>query len=94
MVVGAHAPHPLGLGIGVSSGKVTVGAIGTSARMEYTAVGMAVNLAARLCAAAVDGEILLDHRTVELASAEGVTPRGSMQVKGLAAAQAVYAVVG
>jgi len=83
--------HPLGVGVGVSSGKVTVGAIGSSARMEYTAVGMAVNLASRLCSAAVDGEILLDHRTVELASAEGVTSRGSMQVKGMAAAQAVYA---
>ena len=83
--------HPLGVGVGVSSGKVTVGAIGSSSRMEYTAVGLAVNLASRLCSAAVDGEILLDHRTVELASAEGVTSRGSMQVKGMAAAQAVYA---
>jgi adenylate cyclase len=83
--------HPLGVGVGVSSGKVTVGAIGSRARMEYTAVGMAVNLASRLCSAAVDGEILLDHRTVELASAEHVKPRGSMQVKGLTAAQAVYA---
>jgi len=83
--------HPLGVGVGVSSGKVTVGAIGSSSRMEYTAVGLAVNLASRLCSAAAHGEILLDHRTVELASAEGVTSRGSMQVKGMAAAQAVYA---
>jgi adenylate cyclase len=83
--------HPLGVGVGVSSGKVTVGAIGSNARMEYTAVGLAVNLASRLCATAVDGEILLDHRTVELARAEGVTSRGSMQVKGMASAQAVYA---
>ncbi len=86
--------HPLGLGIGVSSGKVTVGAIGSSARMEYTAVGLAVNLASRLCSAAVDGEILVDHRTVELASAENVQARGSMEVKGLSLAQAVYALTG
>jgi class 3 adenylate cyclase len=85
------AVHPLGAGFGVASGSVTVGAIGSISRMEYTAVGMAVNLASRLCSAAVDGEILLDHRTVELAGAEAVKPRGSMQVKGLTAAQAVYA---
>lgn len=87
-------PHPLGVGVGVASGRVTVGAIGSSARMEYTAVGTPVNLSARLCAAATNGEILVDHRTVVLARAEDVQPRGSMQVKGLSAAQPVYAVLG
>jgi adenylate cyclase len=46
----------LGMGVGVASGKVTVGAIGRD-RMEYTAVGPAVNIAARLCGQARDGEI-------------------------------------
>jgi class 3 adenylate cyclase len=86
-------PHPLGIGLGVASGRVTVGAIGSSARMEYTAVGTAVNLAARLCSAAADGEILVDHRTVELAGAEDVTSRGSIQVKELSAEQQIYAVL-
>jgi class 3 adenylate cyclase len=56
----------LGLGVGVASGVVAVGVIGNAARLEYTAVGPAVNLAARLCARAEDGEIRLAQRTMEL----------------------------
>lgn len=72
----------LGMGVGVASGIVTVGAIGT-ARMEYTAVGPAVNIAARLCAQARDREILVDARTVELAGAAGLETRGSVAIKGV-----------
>lgn len=49
----------LGVGVGVASGLVTAGLIGEGARREYTAVGTPVNLAARLCAQAADGEVLL-----------------------------------
>lgn len=72
----------LGMGVGVASGRVTVGAIGTT-RMEYTAVGPAVNLAARLCAQAQDNEILVDARTAELAGASGLETRGTVAVKGI-----------
>jgi adenylate cyclase len=84
-------PHPLGVGIGVASGTVTAGAVGSSSRMEYTAVGTAVNVAARLCAAAADGETLVDQATVELAGVDGLTSRGNMSIKGLAAEHMVYA---
>lgn len=60
----------LGVGVGVASGFVTVGVIGTASRLEYTAVGPAVNLAARLCAEAAHGEILVDQRTKDLLRAE------------------------
>ncbi len=56
----------LGVGVGVASGYVTVGVIGAASRLEYTAVGPAVNLASRLCGEAAHGEILLDARTHEL----------------------------
>jgi class 3 adenylate cyclase len=56
----------LGVGVGVASGFVTVGVIGGASRLEYTAVGPAVNLAARLCSEAVHGEVLVDARTREL----------------------------
>jgi adenylate cyclase len=57
----------LGIGIGVATGFVSVGVIGTASRLEYAAVGSAVNLASRLCAEAADSEILVDQRTVDLA---------------------------
>ena len=88
----ATAPHPLGLGVGVASGRVTVGALGSNARLEYTAVGTAVNLGARLCAAAGDGETLVDQSTVDIAGVDGLSSRGSMPIKGLTADHQIYMV--
>ena len=56
----------LGVGVGVASGFVTVGVIGGASRLEYTAVGPAVNLASRLCSEAAHSEVLVDPRTTEL----------------------------
>lgn len=52
--------HRLGFGVGLAMGPATVGRIGSEGRLEYTAVGNVVNLAARLCASARDAEILVD----------------------------------
>lgn len=52
--------HRLGFGVGLAMGPATVGRIGSEGRLEYTAVGRVVNLAARLCASARNGEILVD----------------------------------
>lgn len=71
----------LGIGVGVATGSVTVGVIGGSARLEYTAVGAAVNLASRLCELAGDGEILVDRQTVQLAGAEA-QERAPISFKG------------
>ena len=76
----------LGVGVGVASGFVTVGVIGAASRLEYTAVGPAVNLASRLCAEAAHGEVLIDPRTIELLG-EGIQrpelqPGQSLQLKG------------
>lgn len=74
--------HPLGVGVGVASGLVTVGVIGSAARLEYTAVGSAVNLASRLCEQAADQEILVDQRSAELAGAEHLQARAPIPIKG------------
>jgi len=60
----------LGLGVAVASGFVSVGVIGTASRLEYAAVGPAVNLASRLCSEAAHAEVLVDERTGELVGAE------------------------
>lgn len=47
-----------GIGVGVATGEVAVGNMGTERHMYYTALGYWMNLGARLCAAAGEGEIL------------------------------------
>jgi adenylate cyclase len=54
----AGKPAPA-LGIGIATGDVVVANVGTSDRLEYTALGHTVNLAARLCGDAQGGEILV-----------------------------------
>lgn len=84
----------LGIGVGVASGPVTVGVVGGDSRLEYAAVGHAVNLAARLCARARAGEILLDPATVARAQAASVrdfSVRTPLKLKGFAEPVAVLA---
>lgn len=61
MLEGARVP--LGIGVGVASGPTTIGALRGAGRLEYAAVGTAVNLAARLCQRAGDGIVLIDETT-------------------------------
>jgi class 3 adenylate cyclase len=57
--------HRVGFGVGMAMGEATVGRIGYESRFEYTAIGNVVNLAARLCASAPDGDILMDATVAE-----------------------------
>ncbi len=52
----------LGFGVGISFGYANLGMIGFEGRMDYSALGPVVNLAARLCGEALSGEILVDQR--------------------------------
>jgi class 3 adenylate cyclase/CHASE3 domain sensor protein len=68
--LGVRLDQPLLLSIGVSTGMVTVGNIGSPSRLEYTVVGNYVNLAARLATRAQPGQILVTERA--LVSAERI----------------------
>jgi class 3 adenylate cyclase len=65
-----------GVGIGLASGEVVVGNIGTSSRVDYTVLGHNVNLAARLCSQAGPGEILTVKDTHHLAKQSVSTYQG------------------
>lgn len=54
----AHGWPAPEIGIGVTSGLVVVGNVGTPRRMSYTALGHWMNVAARLCGGAAGGQIL------------------------------------
>ncbi|GMR05020.1 MAG: hypothetical protein BMS9Abin23_0944 [Thermodesulfobacteriota bacterium] len=55
----ARGVVPFYMGIGISSGEVIVGNMGSKSRMEYTAVGETVNMASRLSGLAGKGEVLV-----------------------------------
>jgi len=58
--------RPLRIGIGVNTGEVVAGCLGTNDRAEYSVIGHAVNLAARLVNEAPPGKIYLGPETVAL----------------------------
>ena len=60
-------------GAGLAYGYATLGAIGFADRIEYGAIGSAVNLAARLCAEARGGEILVSARAASALTGGFVT---------------------
>ena len=74
----------LGFGVGIAQGYATLGQIGFSERSGYTAIGTVCNVAARLCAEAKDGQILLSQRVnVALRGSVATEQVGALAFKGL-----------
>jgi adenylate cyclase len=84
----------LGFGAGIAQGYATLGQIGFSDRSGYTAIGTVCNLAARLCAEAKDGEILISSHIAEavelVATLEDL---GNLELRGLRRPVAAFNVV-
>jgi len=80
-----------GVGVGISTGVVTLGVIGVSNRRSFTAVGHHVNLAARLESQALPAEVLVDENTLQRLGGEKslFTPK-TKTLKGLPAPVTVY----
>jgi adenylate cyclase len=87
--------HDLGFGVGIAQGHATLGLIGFVGRSDYTAIGTVTNAAARLCAEAEPGQILISQRVY--AGAEELIvadPVGELTLRGFARPMRAYNIAG
>lgn len=87
--------HDLGFGIGIAQGYATLGRIGFEGRFDYAAIGSVTNLAARLCAAAGSGQVLVAQRV--FSAIEGLAvgePVGDLDLRGFSRPIRAFGVTG
>ena len=83
------------IGIGLDTGEVIVGNFGSAQRLEYTAIGHHINVAARLCGAAEGDQILISAATYALVRDQvRAEPLPALRLKGIAGAVEAYQISG
>jgi len=90
-----HAENqpPINIGIGINTGKVITGAIGSTRALQYTAIGGPMNVASRLVNLAAHGEIVIADSTYRyVADRIEATEAPPVKVKGVAAELKIHKV--
>jgi adenylate cyclase len=86
---------PVHIGIGINTGDVVAGYLGSSKALEYTVIGDVVNTGARLCSAAQPGQILVSEGTLKrLDGLFDVQEQPPMPLKGKSVPMRIYSVIG
>ena len=86
---------PIQIGIGINTGELVAGYIGSTRTMSYSVIGDTVNTAARLCSAARAGEIIIAEETYRCIREEFETEAlEPITVKGKSKPLCVYRVLG
>ncbi|MGD1849962.1 MAG: CHASE2 domain-containing protein [Cyanophyceae cyanobacterium] len=93
----AMGHQPLQMGIGIHTGEVVVGNIGSQKRTKYGAVGSAMNLTYRVESYTIGGQILITEETLNMAEGEAFSQvKGTQQVqpKGVKKPMTIYDIGG
>lgn len=80
----AHNKQPLHIHIGINTGKVAAGNIGSQKLIQYATIGDTINVASRICSAAYSGNILLNQTTLDKIDTHNIPLEklSPVQVKG------------
>lgn len=86
------SPSPIG--VGIATGELIVGEMGSAQRTNYTVIGRAANLGARICGVAKAGQVLISQATYDMVKNQvDATPIPGLQVKGVSGKITVYHVL-
>lgn len=94
-MLGALRDEPLQLGIGIHSGRVVAGCLGSGLRLEFTVIGDTVNTAARLESMTKEHgvPVLIGEETVRQSGHAGVVEMGETPIRGKAQSIKIYGLV-